>query len=49
MKTSTLSKEEEVMLMNIDYFEIWDRIHFEYEVTESQVLDSFAYYKIKML
>jgi hypothetical protein len=37
------------MLMNIDYFEIWDRIHFEFDVTESQVLGSFEKHKIQMI
>jgi hypothetical protein len=48
-KPSSLSNEEEVMLMNIDYFEVWDRIHFEFEVTESQVINSFSHHRIKMI
>ena len=29
-KTNALSNEEEVFLMNIDYFEQWDRIYLSF-------------------
>ena len=44
-----LTTEEEVFLMNIDYFEQWDRVHQKFNVPEKDVLMSMKAHNIRML
>ena len=47
--TSELGTEEQVMMMNIDYFELWDRVFQKFAVEEKRVQNSFKAQSIKML
>ena len=38
LKSNVLNNEEEVFLMNIDYFEQWDRIYLRFGAQEKEVL-----------
>ena len=44
-----LSTEQEVILMNIDYFEQWDRVHQKFQVQEKEVLASMKANGVRML
>ena len=44
-----LNSDEEVFLMNIDYFEQWDRIYQMYGAQEKEVLHSMKMHQIKMI
>ena len=44
-----LTSEEQVIMMNIDYFEQWDRIAQKFDAQEKQVLDSMETHGIRML
>ena len=44
-----LNSEEEVFLMNIDYFEQWDRIYQTFKAQEKEVLLSMKIHGIKMI
>eukprot|EP00353_Schmidingerella_taraikaensis_P005737 CAMPEP_0185583842 /NCGR_PEP_ID=MMETSP0434-20130131/28129_1 /TAXON_ID=626734 ORGANISM="Favella taraikaensis, Strain Fe Narragansett Bay" /NCGR_SAMPLE_ID=MMETSP0434 /ASSEMBLY_ACC=CAM_ASM_000379 /LENGTH=139 /DNA_ID=CAMNT_0028203223 /DNA_START=969 /DNA_END=1389 /DNA_ORIENTATION=+ len=45
----TVNGEEEVFLMNIDYFEQWDRIYQLYGANEKEVLHAMKLHNIKMI
>ena len=45
----TLSTEEELFLMNIDYFEQWDRVYQKFKAQEKDVLDSMKAHGMRML
>ena len=44
-----LTTEEEVFLMNIDYFEQWDRVQQKHQVQEKAVLASMKQHGMRML
>ena len=44
-----LTTEEEVFLMNIDYFEQWDRVQHKLQVKEKEVLASMKIHGVRML
>ena len=44
-----LTTEEEVFLMNIDYFEQWDRVLQKHQVPEKEVLASMKVHGMRML
>ena len=44
-----LTTEEEVFLMNIDYFEQWDRVQHKLQVKEKEVLASMKMNGVRML
>ena len=44
-----LETEEQIMLLNIDYFELWDRVFQKFDVEEKEVQNSFKANGIKML
>ena len=37
------------MLLNIDYFELWDRVFQKFDTEEKEVQNSFKVHGIKML
>ena len=48
-QAADLTTEEEVFLMNIDYFEQWDRVHQKHEVQEKEVLQSMKINGVRMI
>jgi len=44
-----LTNEEEVFLMNIDYFEQWDRVYHKFAAQEQAVLHSMKAHQIRMI
>ena len=44
-----LDTEKEMMMLNIDYFEQWDRVYNQYEQTEQKVTQSMQMHGIKLL
>ena len=44
-----LTTEEEVFLMNIDYFEQWDRVQHKLQVKEKEVLASMKINGVRMI
>ena len=47
--TIILDTEKEVMMLNIDYFEQWDRIYNVYKQSEQHVLKSMKVHGIKVI
>jgi len=48
-KSEELIASEEVMIMNVDYFEVWDRVYHTFNLTENQVLNALSEHKLKII